>query len=891
MAGVEARDIKKNVLIAPRLPRKDAMTAPTAPTLPERTASADLVSEAVSSVVAAQREYAAYDQVRVDRIVAAAAAAAVRARIDLAKAAVAETGMGVVEDKVIKNHFAAEYVHSRYRGMRTVGELEYDVAGGFRRIAEPLGVVAGVIPVTNPTSTAIFKCLLALKTRNGIVLSPHPRAKACTALAARVLREAAEAAGAPAGLITVLDAPDTAATQRLMGHPQIALILATGGPGMVRAAYGSGRPAIGVGAGNTPALVDESADLAMAAASIVLSKTFDNGMICASEQAVVAVEAVAERLLAEFTRLGAVVVKGEDRERLARFLVKDGKLNGAVVGRSAPEIAALAGIAVPATAKILIAEAERIGADEPFSMEKLSPVLAFYRARDWAAGVRKAKHLIEYGGRGHTAALYTAPQNAERIDAYARAVEAARVLVNSPSSHGAIGDLYNFRLEPSLTLGCGSWGGNSVSENVGPKHLLNIKTVAERRENMLWYRVPPKLFFKPGCLPIALAELAGRQRAVLVTDRTMVQVGIAGRVADLLRRQGLAVDIFDAVAPDPDIATVEAGVARLRALAPDAIVALGGGSPMDAAKLMWLLYERPETSFADLSMRFMDILKRVHGAGTLGAKACFVAIPTTSGTGSEVTPFAVITGADGVKYPIADYALTPSMAIVDPDLAMGMPKGLTAASGMDAVSHAVEALASVVATEFTDGQAIDALRLLFAHLPAAYDQGAQAPEARAKVHYAATLAGMAFANAFLGVCHSLAHKVGAAFHVPHGVANAVLLPHVIRYNADPAPAKLAAFPQYRSPCAAARYARAAEALGLGGADDAAKAEALARAVEELRARVGLPATLSAAGIGEADFRAQAGAIAERAFDDQCSGANPRFPLISELRGILERAWA
>jgi len=852
--------------------------------------AASSVDEAVSCVAAAQREYATYTQEQVDAVVAAVAAAAVRARIDLAKAAVAETGMGVVEDKVIKNHFAAEFVHNRYRTLRTVGVIEHDVAAGFRRIAEPMGVLAGVIPVTNPTSTTIFKCLLALKTRNGIVLSPHPRAKGCTALTARLLDEAATAAGAPAGLIACLTEPDQEATRQLMGHAQVALILATGGPGMVGAAYASGTPAIGVGAGNTPAVVDETADLAMAAASIVLSKTFDHGVICASEQAIVAVEAIADELLAKLAALGVFLVQGEDRARLAATLLKDGRLNGAVVGHSALEIAALAEISVPPGTRVLLAEAERIGADEPFSMEKLSPVLAFYRARDVAAAMRKAKHLVEYGGRGHTAVIYTAPANQDRIETYARTVETARVLVNSPSSHGAIGDLYNFRLEPSLTLGCGTWGGTAVSENVGPMHLLNIKSVAERRENMQWYRVPGRIFFKPGCLPTALGELAGRKQAMIITDRTMVRLGVARRVAGLLEGLGLRVEVFADVLPDPDVATVERGAERLRACAPDTIIALGGGSPIDAAKLMWLRYERPDISFADVSMRFMDILKRVHGAGKPGDKAWFVAIPTTSGTGAEVTPFAVITGDDGVKYPVADYALTPTMAIVDPDLALDMPPALTAASGIDAVSHAVEALASVVATEFTDGQAVDALRLLMTHLPVAYAQGARAPEARAKVHYAATLAGMAFANAFLGVCHSLAHKVGAAFHIPHGVANAILLPHVIRYNADPAPTHLAAFPQYRQPGAAAAYARAATALGLAHRSDAEGAEALAQAVEGLRARLDLPASLRGAGIPEADFRAQVDILAERAFDDQCSGANPRFPLIAELKAILEAAW-
>lgn len=852
----------------------------------------------IASVRSAQERFASFSQEQVDEIFVRTAAAINRARIELAKAAVAETGMGVIEDKVIKNHFASEFICNAYRDVQTVGEVEHDAVGGIRTVLEPVGIVAAIIPVTNPTSTAAFKILLALKTRCGIVLAPHPRAKACTALAARIAAEAAVAAGAPAGIIACLAEPALETTQALMQHRGIDLILATGGPGMVKAAYASGKPAIGVGAGNTPALVDETADVAMAATSLVLSKTFDNGVICASEQSVVAVDGIYDRLLAELRRHGCHLLDPAQRAAVeAVMTVKDPKkancaprLNAAIVGQSAETIARLAGITVPAGTRVLLATAERIGDDEAFSMEKLSPILALYRTADFRSGVRMAARLVEHGGLGHTSVLYTAPGNQDRISVFGAAVKTARVLINQPSSHGAIGDLYNFRLAPSLTLGCGSWGGNSFAGNVGVNQLLNRKTVTERRENLQWYRVPPRIYHGWGSLGPALADLAGRTRAVIVTDRTMVDLGLAGRVAEQLRAQGLSVEIFADIKPDPDLDAVEAGLRVLRAAKPDVILALGGGSPIDAAKIMWLLYEQPETDFNALSMRFLDIRKRIVRTEPLGRHAWFVAVPTTSGTGSEVTPFAVITGRDGMKYPIADYVLTPTIAVVDAELAARQPRGLTAAGGLDAVSHAMEALVSVCATDFTSGQAIDALRLLFTNLPAAYREGEKNRKAREQVHLAATLAGMAFANAFLGVCHSLAHKLGARYHLAHGVANALVLPHVIRFNADEAGHRLSAFPRYEQPMALERYARAADALGLGGTTNAEKAEMLAVAVEDLRQQCGMPATLQAAGVDEAAFRADLDALAEQAFDDQCTGANPRAPLIADLKAIYQRAW-
>ncbi|GMU20536.1 MAG: aldehyde-alcohol dehydrogenase [Phycisphaerae bacterium] len=845
----------------------------------------------IQRVRAAQKQYAEFTQDRVDEIFRMAAIAANAARIKLAKLAVTETGMGVVEDKVIKNHFAAEYIFHKYKDEKTCGLIEEDRSFGIRKIAEPIGLIAAVIPTTNPTSTAIFKALLALKTRNGIVFAPHPRAKRCTVEAARIVREAAEAAGAPEGLIGWIEEPTVELSGYLMRHEAIGLILATGGPGMVKAAYSSGKPAIGVGAGNTPAVIDETADLKMAVSSILVSKTFDNGVICASEQSVIAVDAVYEATRREFVERGAVVVTGEEKERLGKTLIIDGKVNAKVVGQSAFAIAQLAGITVPPETKVLIAEVEAIGPEEPFSFEKLCPVLALYRAKDFEEATDKAVQLAEFGGIGHTSVLYTDLRNQARVGAFGAKLKTGRVLVNMPSSQGAIGDIYNFRLEPSLTLGCGSWGGNSVSENVGIKHLINVKTVAERRENMLWFRVPPQIFFKYGCLPTALHQLRDRRRAFIVTDGPLFDLGYVDKVTDVLEEMGIECEVFYQVEPDPSLSTVNRGLAIMNAFRPDVIVALGGGSPIDAAKIMWLMYENPSVKFEDLALRFMDIMKRICTFPALGKKALMVAIPTTSGTGSEVTPFAVITDdREGIKYPIADYELTPDMAIVDPELALTMPKGLAAASGIDALTHALEAMVSVVSNEYTNGLSLEAIRLLFKYLPASYANGAADLKAREKVHTAGTIAGMAFANAFLGICHSMAHKLGAAFHIPHGVANALLITHVIRFNATDVPRKMAAFPQYTHPYAKERYARTADHLGLSGATEDEKVERLIRAIEELRAKLDIPASIEAAGVKREEFYARLDQLAELAFDDQCTGANPRYPLISEIKALYIKAF-
>jgi acetaldehyde dehydrogenase/alcohol dehydrogenase len=866
----------------------------------------DELEATVRKAKEAQRIFAAFGQDKVDEIFRAAALAASAMRIPLAVDAAAETGMGIVEDKVIKNLFASEYIYNKYKAMKTAGVVERDEAGGYTRIAEPVGVIAGIVPTTNPTSTAIFKALLALKTRNAIVFSPHPRAKKCTVRAAKIVHDAAVAAGAPEGIVGWLADPTVEASSRLMKHPDVALILATGGPGMVKAAYSSGNPAIGVGAGNTPAVIDETADLDMAVNSIILSKTFDNGVICASEQSVIAVDSVYEAVRERFAAQGCLVMDEAQKRKLAAILVKDGRINADIVGQSAAKIAAMAGIDAPAGVKILVAEIDSVGKEEPFSWEKLSPVLALYRAPDFAAAADRAVQLVDFAGLGHTAVLYTDGANRGRVELFAERTRAGRVLVNMPSSHGAIGDIFNFRLEPSLTLGCGSWGGNSVSENVGPRQLLNYKTVAERRENPLWMRLPPKVYHKYGCLRLALGDLKGRKRAFVVTDKSLLDLGLARKVTDELDALGIESTVFSEVLPDPTVSTVRKGVERLAAFAPDVIVALGGGSPMDAAKLMWLLYEEPNAKFEDLALRFMDIRKRIVEYPELGRKALFVAIPTTSGTGSEVTPFAVITDdATGKKYPLADYALTPTMAIVDAELAMGMPKGLTAAGGIDAVTHALEALVSVMATDYTTPLAMEATRLLFACLPRAYEKGAADPEARQSVHDAATMAGMAFANAFLGVCHSMAHKLGAKYHIAHGVANALLIEEVIRFNAAAAPTKMAAFAQYKYPKAREAYARLARYLGLapatgsaGAADaargafdaDGAMVEALIAAVAELKRKLGIPATIQAAGVPEEDFVAGLDALALDAFDDQCTGANPRYPMVAEIKEMYLRAY-
>jgi acetaldehyde dehydrogenase/alcohol dehydrogenase len=834
----------------------------------------------------AQLKYAAYTQKQVDEIFYRAAMAANQARISLAKMAVLETGMGVCEDKVIKNHFAAEFIYNKYRDAKTCGVIERDTVAGFSRIAEPVGILAGVVPTTNPTSTTIFKALLALKTRNAIIFSPHPRAKRSTVQAARIVLEAAVKAGAPEGIIGWVENPTIELSNHLMQHPLINLILATGGPGMVHAAYSSGKPAIGVGAGNTPALIDETADIEMAISSILISKTFDNGMICASEQSVVIVDKVYAIAKEEFTKRGAYILNENQRRKLAALLLIEGKLNAEIVGQSATKIAHMAGFEVPEETKVLIAEVKTVGRDEPLSYEKLSPILAMYRAEDFHQAVGIAVDLITFGGMGHTSVLYTNPKNADRIQEFGARLKTGRVLLNMPSSQGAIGDLYNFRLEPSLTLGCGSWGGNSVSENISVRHLLNIKTIAERRENMLWFRVPPKIFFKFGCLPVALRELEGCKRVFLVTDHQLAKMGFIKKMTDILDSMNIDCEVFYEVNPDPDLATIKKGLAMMNAFHPDAVIALGGGSPIDAAKIMRLLYDYPEVQFKDLAMRFMDIYKRICKVPGTGTKTLMVAIPTTSGTGSEVTPFAVITDEkENVKYPIADYELTPDIAIIDPELVLGMPKGLTAASGIDAVTHALEAMVAVTSTEFTNGQAIEALRLLFKYLPQAYEDGGNI-KAREKVHYAATMAGMAFANAFLGVCHSMAHKLGGTFHIPHGVANGILITHVIRYNADESPSKQTAFAQYTHPLAQARYARVADYLGLGGIDEKDKVERLIKAVEDLRRKLKIPATIAEAGVKKADFMAKLDELCEQAFDDQCTGCNPRLPLIKEIRAIL-----
>jgi acetaldehyde dehydrogenase/alcohol dehydrogenase len=850
------------------------------------------LEELIQRVKAAQEKYATYSQQQVDEIFKKAALAANTARIPLAKKAVAETGMGIVEDKVIKNHFASEIIYNKYKHEKTCGIIEEDKSFGFQKIAEPVGILAGIVPTTNPTSTAIFKALLALKTRNGIIFSPHPRAKECTRDAAKIILEAAVEAGAPEDLIGWIDEPTVPLSQHLMQHPDIKLILATGGPGMVKAAYSSGHPSLGVGAGNTPAVIDETAHIKMAVSSIILSKTFDNGMICASEQSVIVVDEVYEEVKQEFSDRGAYFLNPEERQKLGSKIIVNGRLNPDIVGQSIQKLAEIAGISVPEETRVLIGEVEDISESEPFAYEKLSAILAMYRAKDFADSVHKAHDLVQFGGRGHTAVLYTSPANTQHIHEFEGQMQTARVLINTPSSQGAIGDLYNFRLDPSLTLGCGTWGGNSISENVGPQHLLNIKTISERRENMLWFRIPPKVYFKYGSLPIALRELAGKQRAFIVTDKPLYDMGLTKSVEEVLEEIGVKYDIFFDVEPDPSLTTVNKGLARMNSFKPDVIIALGGGSPMDAAKVMWLMYEHPEIEFEGLATRFMDIRKRVYELPPLGVKAIMVAIPTTSGTGSEVTPFAVVTDdRTGIKYPLADYALTPNMAIVDPELVLNMPKKLTAYGGIDALTHALEAYVSVCASEFTNGLALEAIRLLFKYLPSSYKNGAKDPKAREKVHYAATIAGMAFANAFLGVCHSMAHKLGSTFHVPHGLANALMISHVIRYNATDVPFKQAIFPQYKYPNAKWRYARIADYLGLGGENEQEKIENLVEAIENLKKELDIPLTLKEALSGDDKaFYEEVEEMADQAFDDQCTGANPRYPLIRDLKELYVLAY-
>jgi len=863
-------------------------------------ASLDTLMEKVAD---AQAMYATYTQDQVDRIFRAAALAANGERIRLAKIAVAETGMGIVEDKVIKNHFAAEYIYNQYRDTKTCGTIEEDDSFGIRTIAEPVGVICGIVPTTNPTSTAIFKALLALKTRNAIVFSPHPRAKGCTVEAARVIRDAAVAAGAPENIVAWIAEPTLELSNALMRHPKINLILATGGPGMVKAAYSSGKPAIGVGAGNTPAVIDESADIRMAVSSILLSKTFDNGVICASEQSVIVVKERYEAVKAEITLRGGLVLNADQRAKLAAVIIDKERniVDPRIVGQAAAKVAEIAGFSVPAATKVLLAETTEIGQHEPFSHEKLSPVLALYKASDFKDATDKARKLVEMAGFGHTAVLYTDPANKERITWYGEQVKVGRVLVNMPSSQGAIGDIYNFRLAPSLTLGCGSWGGNSVSENVGVKHLLNVKTVALRRENMLWFRLPPKVYHKFGCLPVALRELATKKRAFIVTDAPLYDLGYVERITKVLTPLGVDCSIFHEVQADPTLAIVNTGLERMRSFKPDVIIALGGGSPMDAAKIMWMLYEHPEIDFEGLALRFMDIRKRIYEFPEMGKIAQFVAIPTTSGTGSEVTPFAVITDdKTGIKYPIADYALTPNMAIVDAELVLSMPKSLTAAGGIDAVTHALEAYASVFASDYTNALALEALQLLFKYLPTSYLKGAADVRAKERVHNAATMAGMSFANGFLGVCHSMAHKLGAAFHLPHGIANSLLINHVIKFNASDVPTKQAAFPQYEYPDAKASYARVADHLGLtikaaaktgrSDFDNDEKVQLLIDAISDLQHKLDIKPTIRDYGVDEAAFLARVDSLAEEAFDDQCTGANPRYPLIEEIKQMYLNAY-
>ncbi len=841
----------------------------------------------------AQKKYSVYTQEQVDKIFLAAASAANKARVKLAKMAVEETGMGVVEDKVIKNNYAAEYIYNAYKFTKTCGVIEEDKAYGIRKIAEPLGVIAAVIPTTNPTSTAIFKALISLKTRNGIIFSPHPRAKQSTIEAARIVYEAAVKAGAPENIISWIDAPSLDMTTLVMKEADI--ILATGGPGMVKAAYSSGKPALGVGAGNTPAIIDKSADIILAVNSIIHSKTFDNGMICASEQSVIVHKDIYDQVREEFAARGCYFLKGAELDKVRKTIIINGALNAKIVGQKAATIAALAGVTVPEGTKILIGEVTSVDISEEFAHEKLSPVLAMYKADDIHDAFNKAERLIADGGFGHTSSIYLNVNTEQEIlDEFTARMKTGRILINTPSSHGGIGDLYNFKMPPSLTLGCGSWGGNSVSENVGVKHLLNIKTAAARRENMLWFRAPEKVYVKKGCLPVALDELKTvmcKKRAFIVTDSFLYGAGFTKPITDKLDELGIVHTTFFDVEPDPTLASAQAGAEQMRSFKPDVIIALGGGSAMDAGKIMWVLYEHPEADFKDMAMRFIDIRKRVYTFPKMGEKAYFVAVPTSAGTGSEVTPFAVITDQeDGCKYPLADYELLPDMAIVDTDMHMSAPKGLTAASGIDAVTHALEAYASVMATDYTDGLAIQALKIIFEYLPRAYENGQTDVEAREKMANAATMAGMAFANAFLGISHSLAHKLGAYHHIAHGVANALVICDVMRFNASETPVKMGTFSQYDHPHTLERYAQVADALGLGGKTDEEKLENLIKAVEDLKKKIGIKATIADYGVKEEDFLATLDEMTEAAFDDQCTGANPRYPLMSELKQLYLNAY-
>ena len=880
------------------------MSVPTAPTIFEEAAqmkeqkqataiidNVEALEAKMNAMREAQKVFATYTQEQVDAIFLAAATAANQARIPLAKMAVAETGMGVVEDKVIKNHYAAEYIYNAYKHTKTCGVIEEDKAYGVKKIAEPIGLIAAVIPTTNPTSTAIFKTLIALKTRNAIIISPHPRAKACTIEAAKVVLEAAVKAGAPENIIGWIDVPSLDLTNQVMRESD--LILATGGPGMVTAAYSSGKPALGVGPGNTPVIIDDTADVRMAVSSILHSKTFDNGMICASEQSVTVLAPIYDAVKKEFAARGAYFLKSDELDKVRSIILVNGTVNAKIVGQSAHTIAKLAGVDVPEAAKVLIGEVESTDPSEPFAHEKLSPVLAMYKAGSFDEALQKAERLVADGGYGHTSSLYIDVRETEKMAKHAAAMKTCRILVNTPSSQGGIGDLYNFKLAPSLTLGCGSWGGNSVSENVGVKHLLNIKTVAERRENMLWFRTPEKVYFKKGCLPVALDELRwvmNRKRAFIVTDTFLYQNGYTKPITDKLDEMGIVYTVFSNVQPDPTLKNAQEGAAAMAAFQPDCIIALGGGSAMDAGKIMWVMYEHPEEDFQDMAMRFMDIRKRVHTFPKMGEKAYFVAIPTSSGTGSEVTPFAVITDQNtGVKYPLADYALLPNMAIVDTDNMMSQPKGLTSASGVDVLTHALEAYASIMATDYTDGLALKAMKNVFEYLPAAYADGTNV-EARQKMADASCMAGMAFANAFLGVCHSMAHKLGAFHHLPHGIANALLISLVVEYNSAECPPKMGTFSQYQYPHTQARYAECARFCGIQAKDDAEAVKKLIAKIEDLKAAVGVKKTIAEYGVDEKYFLDNLDAMVEQAFDDQCTGANPRYPLMSEIKEMYLKAY-
>ncbi len=851
----------------------------------------EYINELLNRVSKAQKEYATFSQEKVDKIFMRCALKLNSLRIPLAQMAVTETGMGIVEDKIIKNHFASEYIYNKYKHAKTCGIISEDCQSGIIKIADPIGVIAGVIPTTNPTSTTIFKALIAPKTRNAIVFSPHPRAKKCTVEAARLVLEEAVKAGAPKDIIGWIEEPSLTKTQLLMKHNKIDTILATGGPGMVKSAYSSGKPAIGVGAGNTPAIIDETADIKMAINSILLSKTFDNGVICASEQSIVGVADVYKEIKEQLVESGAYILSTKEKSALGKIIVVDGKLNSQIVGQPAYKIAEMAKIKVPQTTKVLVAEVTEVGNQEPFSEEKLSPVLALYKVNNFEQAVDKAVDLIAFGGNGHTSVIYTYSKNYDRIRYFGERANTGRILINTPASQGAIGDLYNFELEPSLTLGCGSWGGNSASENIGVKHLMNIKTVAMREENMLWFRVPPKVYFKSGCLSTALKELSGKKKAFIVTDRPIFELGFTRRVTDVLEQIGVSFQIFSDVNPDPDLKTVNLALAEINNFKPDVIIALGGGSPIDAAKVLWLMYEHPEIKFEDVAMRFMDIRKRIYEVPSLGSKADLIAIPTTSGTGSEVTPFSIITDETaGTKFAIADYALTPSMAIIDADLVLSMPKSVCAASGIDVLTHAIESYVSCLATEFTSGMSKKAAKLIMEFLPTSHKEGASNHFAKEKVHHASTLAGMAFANAFLGVCHSMAHKMGAYFHLPHGIANALLICQVIRYNATNKPTKLSAFSQYQYPKSKSRYAKLADELSLGGKTEDEKINNLISAIEGLKTDLDIAHSIKDMGISKEDFAQAMKTLPALAFDDQCTGGNPRFPLIEEIEKIFWYAY-